>query len=132
MNQPIFRRYYEILAEERFRPVSGMSGFSADGGPKGEAKKAGDTGKTAFTFSGIPIHVDVYSPANTIFLLDTKCFRVAHGENKVPRPVSDIYDVPFFRDVANTASYEVAWYWQGELVCNNPAAQAKIEDVAES
>ena len=37
----------------------------------------------------------------------------------------------YFRQTSNS-TFEVAWYWQGELLSDNPAAGAKIEDVAEA
>jgi hypothetical protein len=46
--------------------------------------------------------------------------------------MSEVFDgTPFFRQTSN-ATFEVAWYWQGQLLSDNPAAGAKIEDVAES
>ena len=54
------------------------------------------------------------------------------GENEVPRPISEIFEnVPFFRQTTS-ATFEVAWYYQLELLSDNPAASVKITDVAES
>ena len=136
-NLAIIRRYHELLREDVFFAVSSPKGLDTGAGlgRTGQAQqkgKEGGTGKTIYRFSGQPWHVDPYFAANTIIGLDTKHFYIGHGENAVPRPVSEIFDgTPFFRQTTST-TFEVAWYWQGQLLSDNPAAGAKIEDVAES
>ena len=136
-NLAIIRRYHELLREDTFFAMSspkafdGGSGVGRDGGAQQKGKEGGD-GRTIYSFSGKPWQVDPYFAANTIIGMDTKHFYIGHGENAVPRPVSEIFDgTPFFRQTSN-ATFEVAWYWQGNLLSVNPAAGAKIEDVAES
>ena len=136
-NLSIIRRYHELLREDAFFAMSspkafdGGSGVGRDGGAQQKGKDGGD-GRTIYRFSGNPWHAEPYFAANTIIGLDTKHFFIGHGENEVPRPVSEIFDgTPFFRQTSNS-TFEVAWYWQGELLSDNPAAGAKIEDVAES
>ena len=136
-NLAIIRRYHELLREDVFFAVSSPKGLDSgagvgrSGGAQQKGKEGG-TGKTIYRFSGQPWHVDPYFAANTIIGLDTKHFYIGHGENAVPRPVSEIFDgTPFFRQTTST-TFEVAWYWQGQLLSDNPAAGAKIEDVAES
>jgi hypothetical protein len=136
-NLAVVRRYHELLREDTFFAMSSPkafdsgSGVGRDGGAQQKGKDGGD-GRTIYRFSGNPWHVDPYFAANTIIGMDTKNFYIGHGENSVPRPVSEVFDgTPFFRQTSN-ATFEVAWYWQGQLLSDNPAAGAKIEDVAES
>jgi hypothetical protein len=136
-NLAIIRRYHELLREDTFFAMSSPKAFSdgsgvgRDGGAQQKGQDGGD-GRTVYRFSGNPWHVEPYFAANTIIGLDTKHFYIGHGENAVPRPVSEVFDgTPFFRQTSN-ATFEVAWYWQGQLLSDNPAAGAKIEDVAES
>ena len=136
-NLAIIRRYHELLREDTYFAMSspkafdGSVGVGRDGGAQQKGKDGGD-GRTIYRFSGNPWHVDPYFAANTIIGMDTKHFYIGHGENAVPRPVSEVFDgTPFFRQTSN-ATFEVAWYWQGQLLSDNPAAGAKIEDVAES
>jgi hypothetical protein len=136
-NLAIIRRYHELLREDTFFAMSSPKAFDSgagvgrDGGAQQKGTDGGD-GRTIYRFSGNPWHVEPYFAANTIIGLDTKHFYIGHGENAVPRPVSEVFDgTPFFRQTSN-ATFEVAWYWQGQLLSDNPAAGAKIEDVAES
>jgi hypothetical protein len=136
-NLAIIRRYHELLREDVFFGMSSPKGLDSgagvgrSGGAQQKGKDGGD-GRTVYRFSGNPWHAEPYFAANTIIGLDTKHFYIGHGENAVPRPISEIFDgTPFFRQ-ASTSTFEVAWYWQGELLSDNPAAGAKIEDVAES
>jgi len=136
-NLAVVRRYHELLREDTYFAMSSPKAFDSgagvgrDGGAQQKGTDGGD-GRTIYRFSGNPWHVDPYFAANTIIGMDTKHFYIGHGENAVPRPVSEVFDgTPFFRQTSN-ATFEVAWYWQGNLLSDNPAAGAKIEDVAES
>jgi hypothetical protein len=130
-NLPIVRRYHEILAAERFFSLSSPQ---AIGGGIGRKSMGADSkeGETPYEFSGIPWKVDPYFTNNIIVGLDTNKFYLGVGENETPRPISEIFqDVPFFRQTTS-ATFEVAWYYQCELLSDNPAAGCKIEDVAEA
>ena len=136
-NLAIIRRYHELLREDTYFALSSPKAFDSgagvgrDGGAQQKGTDGGD-GRTIYRFSGNPWHVEPYFAANTIIGMDTKHFYIGHGENAVPRPVSEVFDgTPFFRQTSN-ATFEVAWYWQGNLLSDNPAAGAKIEDIAES
>lgn len=135
-NLAIVRRYHEMLAAERYfslsqpgaigggigRKQTGMDGSSEDGGD----------GKTPYEFSGIPWHVDPYFQNNVIVGLDSKHFFLGVGDNDVPRPISEIFDnVPFFKQTTS-ATFDVNWYYQAELLSDNPAAGFQIKDVAEA
>lgn len=129
-NLAIIRRYHEILASERYFALSKPGTLS--GGIGRVEKDPSDDGKTPYQFSGVDWHCDPYFSANTLVGLNTEHFYIGTGENEVPRPISEVFDnIPFFRQTTS-ATFEVAWYWQGELLSDNPAAGIKIEDVAES
>lgn len=146
-NLAIVRRYHEILAGERFFALSkpgileGGIGRSQDGMDDGggdgsssdgqDAKGSGD-GKSPYQFSGIDWHIDPYFAANTIIGLDTEHFFIGTGENDVPRPISEIFEnIPFFRQTSN-ATFQVAWYYQMQLLSDNPASGVQFQDIAES
>lgn len=130
-NLPIVRRYHEILASERYFALSSPQ---AIGGGIGRKKMGADSkdGATPYEFSGIPWHVDPYFTNNVIVGLDSNHFFLGVGENEVPRPISEIFEgVEFFKR-GTTTTFQVEWYYQMELLSDNPAAGVKIEDVAES
>lgn len=132
-NLNIARRYHEILASERYFALSSPQAIGGGIGRKSMSGggKSGD-GKTPYQFSGIDWHVDPYFTNNVIVGLDTSHFFLGVGENEVPRPINEVFeDIPFFRQTTS-ATFEVAWYYQCELLSDNPAAGVKIEDVAES
>lgn len=135
MNLALGRRYHELLRADTFftmgaaRPISG--GLGRDGTGSQSAGPDGD-GKSPYEFSGTSIHFDPFFDANRVVGFDRSHFFLGVGENDMPRPISEIFDnIPFFRQTAN-ATFEVAWYWQAQLLTDNPAAGVKIEDVAES
>jgi len=130
-NQAITRRYHEQLRSEAFFAMQGMP--KAIGGGLGRTKKdPGSTGKSPYNFGGIDWHVEPYFTANEVVLLDTSHFFLGVGQNDVPRPMSEIDDrATFFRQTSN-ATWEVVWYYQMELLTDNPAAAGRIGDVAET
>lgn len=129
-NWAIVRRYHEILAAERYFALSAPGAIG--GGIGRKSVNGGDEGMTPYEFSGVPWHVDPYFANNTIVGLDTDHLFLGVGENEVPRPISEIFEnIPFFRQTSS-ATFEVAWYYQLELLSDNPAASVKIEDIAES
>lgn len=129
-NLAIVRRYHEILAGERFFALSAPG--TIGGGIGRKSQTATEDGKTPYEFSGIPWHVDPYFANNTIIGLDTKHFFLGVGDNDVPRPISEIFEnIPFFRQTTS-ATFEVAWYYQMELLSDNPASGVRIDDVAEA
>jgi hypothetical protein len=131
-NQAIVRRYYEQMAGERFFSMSPTQNMSGGLGPKGQGKRPSDDGKTIYNFGGIPWHVDPYFEPNTILGLDKSHLWIGHGENEAPRPISEIFDnIPFFRQTTS-ATFEVAWYYQMELLCDAPNTQVRVNDIAES
>lgn len=129
-NLAIIRRYHEILRADTYVALSSPSEI---GGGIGRKKMdRNDNGKTPYQFSGVDWVVEPYFAANTIVGADSSHFFIGVGDNEVPRPISEVFDnIPFFRQTTS-ATFEVAWYWQGELISDNPAAGVQIQDVAES
>jgi hypothetical protein len=83
---------------------------------------SGKDGKTPYQFSGVDWHVDPFFNANTVIGLDTSHFFLGVGDNEVPRPISEIFDnVPFFK-TTSSATFDVNFYYQMELLSDNPAA----------
>lgn len=133
-NLAIVRRYHEMLAGERYFALSkpgvleggiGRKNKDYSNGPEGD-------GLTPYEFSGVPWYADPYFNANVIVGLDTSHFFLGVGDNDAPRPISEIFDnIPFFRQTTS-ATFEVAWYYQCELISDNPAAGCKVKDVAEA
>ena len=129
-NLRVARRYHSILRDETVYSLGRIAPI--DGGLGRKKVDPGKEGRTPYEFSGIPWHADPYFTNNVIIGLDTKHFFLGVGENDVPRPISEIFDnIPFFRQTSN-ATFEVAWYYQMELLSDNPAASFKLEDIAES
>lgn len=131
-NQKVVRRYHEALRAESYASFGDVQALVGGLGRKNGAAEPKEDGMTGYKFSDVPWHVDPYFTNNVIIGLDTDHFFLGVGENDVPRPISEIFDnIPFFRQTSN-ATFEVAWYYQMELLSDNPAAAVKIEDIAES
>ena len=129
-NLAIIRRYHELLAGERYFALSKPGVLS--GGIGRKEVDPGKMGLTPYEFSGVPWYVDPYFNANVIIGMDTSHFFIGHGENEAPRPISEIFDnIPFFRQTSS-ATFEVAWYYQMELLSDNPAAGVQYQDIAEA
>jgi hypothetical protein len=130
-NLAITRRYHEMLRAESFYALSKKPG-ALGGGLGREAVSPGDAGKSPYEFGGVDWYNDPYFAANTVIGIDTNHLFLGVGENDVPRPISDIFDgVPFFKETTAT-TFEVVWYYQMELLSDNPAAHVKVEDIAEA
>jgi hypothetical protein len=133
-NLAIQRRYHEMLTAERYFSLSQPGAIGGGVGRKGGQKDGASessTGESPYEFSGIPWHTEPYFRNNTIVALDTSHFFIGTGENEVPRPVSEIWDVDTFKR-GTTTSFQVEWYYQFQLLSDNPAAAVKFEDIAES
>lgn len=129
-NLAIVRRYHEMLAGERYFALSQPGAIGGGIGRKDQ--KAGEDGKTPYEFSGIPWHVDPFFNANVIIGLDVNHFFLGVGDNETPRPISEIFEnVPFFKNTTS-ATFDVNWYYQMQLLSDNPAAGVQVQDVAEA
>lgn len=130
-NLPVLRRYHELFGStvDRFRSVGTLSGGI---GRKDGGSEAKDDGRTVYDFSGIPWYVEPYLRSNRIVLIDANHMWIGHGDNEAPMPISEVFqDAPFFYQTTS-ATFEVNWYYQMELLCDAPSCQVIIEDIAES
>jgi len=136
-NLNIIRRYHESLRADTFFALTAVKEFGGKVGVgrDAEAMKSGENseGETIYEFSGIPWRAEMFLDANKIVGLNREHIFIGHGENEVPRPLSEIFDdmVPFFTSTANT-TFEVVGYWQGEMLCDAPTALVLYADIAES
>lgn len=133
-NMPIVRRYHELLASERFFALSkpGVIGGGLGRASSTDGTDSSGMGESPYEFSGIPWFVDPYFTNNIIVGLDRSHYFLGVGDNEVPRPVGEIFDnAPYFRQT-NNATFEIPWYYQCELLSDNPAAGVQIQDVAEA
>ena len=136
-NLAIIRRYHESLRADTFFALQAVKEFGGKVGVGRDAAamKSGEntTGETVYQFSGVPWRAEMFFDSNRLIGLNREAFYIGHGENEVPRPLSEIFDdmVPFFTSTSNT-TFEVVGYFQGELLGDNPPASFMIEDIAES
>lgn len=134
----ILRRYHESLRADTFFALNsikelgskiglGRSNSEMEGGEDSE-------GETPYQFSGIPWRAEMFFAANKLVGFNREHFWIGHGENDVPRPISEIFGedmTPYFTPTANT-TFEVVSYGQFQLLCDNPPAGFQIKDIAES
>jgi len=136
-NLPIVRRYHESLRADVFYALGAVKPLPAGSGlgRTEDAMERGEKGmgRTPYEFSGTPWYAEPFFDANRIVCGSSEHLYIGHGENEVPRPLSEIFDdmVPFFTATVNT-TFEVISYGQFELLCDNPPSLGVIEDIAES
>lgn len=136
-NLNIIRRYHESLRADTFFALSAVKQFGGKVGVGRDADQMKDgektEGETIYEFSGVPWRAEIFFDANKILGLNREHIFIGHGENEVPRPISEIFDdmVPFFTSTANT-TFEVVGYWQGQMICDAPTALVRFDDVAET
>lgn len=136
-NLAIIRRYHEYLREDTFFNLAQVKEFG-DGVGVGRDEGAMDAsengeGDTPYRFSGVPWRAEVFMDANRIYGFNREHFWIGHGENDVPRPLSEIFDdmVPYFKATDN-ADFDIVSYYQGEMLGDNPPASFVVKDIAES
>lgn len=138
-NLAIIRRYHENLRADTFfalgaiKELGGKVGIGRDEAAMSSGENT--EGETIYQFSGIPWRAEMFFDANKIIGLNREHLFIGHGENEVPRPISEIFDemTPFFTMPSTAAAkFEVLSYWQGELLGDNPPAHFVIKDIAES
>lgn len=133
----LMRRYHESLRSDTFFALSAIKelGSKVGVGRSEESMKTGENseGETPYQFSNVPWRAEQFFDSNKIIGLNRTHFEIGHGENEVPRPLSEIFDdmVTFFTTTTST-TFEVVGYWQAELIGDNPMASFMIEDIAES
>jgi len=132
-NLPILRRYHEMLRAETIATMGSVGEVSGGLGRPEGGMESGPTsqGGTPYNFSGVNWKADVFFDANRIIGFNRENFFIGHGDNEMPEPVGDIFDVPRLKRTAN-ATFEVDHYWQAELLCDNPTGSVKWEEISES
>lgn len=132
-NAAILRRYHQDLRGETIASVGQVGVVGGGTGRDESALSRGESssGTTPYKFSNISWHRDLFFDANRLIMGRREDWMVMHGENALPEPVGNIWDVPLFKRTAN-ATFEIDHYWQAELVCTNINGQVKIEEIAES
>lgn len=137
-NLAIMRRYHEslradtIFALQAVKEFGGKIGIGRDASAMKSGEKS--TGETIYEFSGIPWRAEMFLDANKILGLNREHLWIGHGDNQVPRPISEVFGedmTPFFTTTANT-TFEVVSYWQGELIGDMPTSLLRFDDIAES
>jgi hypothetical protein len=138
-NLNIIRRYHESLRADTFFALGAVKEFGGKVGIGRDAEAMGyneeSEGETVYQFSGIPWRAETFFDSNKLIGFNRQHFWLGHGENEVPRPLSEIFDesVPYFSmPVTPAAKWEVLSYWQAELVGDKPTAGLQIADIAES
>lgn len=136
-NLALLRRYHESLRADTFFALSAVKEFGDKVGVGRNSSQMKSTekseGETPYQFGGIPWRAEMFFDSNKIVGLNREHLFLGHGENEVPRPLSEIFDgmVPFFTNTAYT-TFEVVGYWQGELLCDAPTSLVTYADIAES
>ena len=137
-NLNLVRRYHELLKEDTFFAYGSgpkaLEGGVGIGRTESGMKQGEDSdGGTIYKFSGTDWHTDPFFHANKLVGLNTDHFWIGHGENEVPKVLSEVFDgqVPYLTKTANSY-FDIEYYWQGELVCDAPTASVLVSDVAES
>lgn len=136
-NRAILRRYHESLRADTIFALQAVEAFGnkIGVGRSEKAMKSGENsqGETPYQFGDVPWRAEMFFDSNKIVGLNREHLFIGHGENEVPRPLSEVFDdmVPFFTSTANT-TFEVVGYWQGELLCDMPTALVRYDDIAES
>ena len=136
-NLNIVRRYHEVLRADTFFAVSQAKAFGGDTdfGRDDKGMKQGEdsNGETIYRFSGVPIHVDPFFHANKLVGFNDEHFWIGHGENEVPRVLSETYEgqIPYFTKTTSSA-FDIEYNWFAELISDAPNASVQISDLAES
>lgn len=141
-NRAILRRYHESLRADTFFALQAVKAFGDKVGVGRSEKEmkvgtgTGDDssmGQTPYQFGDVPWASEMFLDSNKIVGLNREHLFIGHGENEVPRPLSEIFDdmVPFFNSTSST-TFEVVGYWQGELVGDMPTSLIRYDDIAEA
>ena len=86
-----------------------------------------DGGYKLVTYSGIPISVEKYMPANTLYLLNTKWIKLSRIE---PWDWMDA-DGSILSRIKDKAAYEATLVMYGDLICMKPAANGVCTNILE-
>lgn len=134
-NRPLLRRYHEMMSAERYIALSQPGVLSGGLGrkiDKGDGQDQAGDGLSVYEFSGTPWYIDDFFQNNTVVGFDSEHFFLGVGDNEVPRPIADVFDnVPLLK-TTSSATFDINWYYQMQLISDNPAAGVQIQDVAEA
>ena len=136
-NLAILRRYHENLRADTFFALNAVGPFkdTVGVGRSKDSMQSGEKseGDTPYQLNAVPWKAEMFFDANKIVGINREHLFIGHGENEVPRPLSEIFDdmVPFFNSTAYT-TFEVVGYWQGELIGDMPTSLVQYSDIAES
>lgn len=137
-NLNIVRRYHELLKEDTFfaygsGPKALEGGVGIGRSESGMKQGEDSDGGTIYKFSGTDWHADTFFHANKLVGMNTDHFWIGHGDNDVPKVLSEVFDgqVPYFTRTTS-AKFDIEYYWQAELVCDAPTSGVLVSDVAES
>lgn len=132
-NLAIMRRYHEMLRAETIAslgqvgPIGG--GLGRQEGEMQDGKES--TGGSPYSFSGVRWAAEPFFDANRIIGIVRDTWAIAHGENEMPEPIGDIFDLPMFKRTTS-ATFDIDHYWQGELICDHPPSNVKWEEISET
>lgn len=134
----LLRRYHESLKADVFFALNSVQALGSKVGIGRSQKdmEGGENseGETPYEFSNIPWRAEMFFAPNQLIGFNREHFMIGHGDNEVPRPISEVFGedmVPFFTGTNNT-TFEVVSYGQFQLLSDNPASGVKITDIAEA
>ena len=87
-----------------------------------------ENGETALDFYGIPVVADRFCPSNTMYLLTSKNFKI---HQLCDWQWLEAEDGKILKQVSGKPVYQATLVKYAELICENPAAQAKLTNIVE-
>lgn len=85
-----------------------------------------ESGHTALDFNGVPLVVDRFCPKDTMYLLNTDCFKLYQ---LCDWQWLESEDGKILKQVAGKPVYTATLVKYAELICENPSAQAKLSGI---
>jgi hypothetical protein len=137
-NGNIAKRYHGDVVKDRYFAMNKIE--AADKSPIGWGREGVDlensesgTGKTNYTLSGKPFHIEPYLRANRVLGWNDNHFFIGHDGIEMPTPISEVFDgmVSHFSETG-ASKFDVWHYWEAELISDNPQAGIQFQDIAES
>ena len=132
-NLKIMRRYHEMLRAETIASLGSVTTVSGGLGRPESRMRSGakSTGETPYKFSDVPWHAETFHDANRIIGFNRENFLIGHGDNELPQPIGEIFNLDLLKRTSN-ATFDIDHYWQGELLCDKPCATVKWEEISET
>ncbi len=87
-----------------------------------------ENGETALNFYGIPVVAERFCPNGTMYLLTTKNFKI---HQLCDWQWLEAEDGKILKQVSGKPVYQATLVKYAELICENPAAQAKLTNIPE-